>query len=41
MDEFRVIYKEVDSEGILPRCLNTTRTVVEGRQGSSCNMEEA
>ena len=41
MDEFRVIYKEVDSEGILPRCLNTTQTVEEERRGSSINMEEA
>ena len=41
MDEFGVIYKEVDSEGIIPRSPNTAQTVEEERRGFSFNMEEA
>lgn len=41
MDEFRVIYKKVDSEGIIPRFPITAHTVEEESRGSSLNMEEA
>ena len=41
VDEFRVTHKEADSEGILPRFLNTIQTVEGERRGSSFNMEEA
>ena len=41
MDEFRVIYKKVVSEGIIPRFPITAQTVEEERRGSSINMEEA
>ena len=41
MDEFRVIYKEIDSEVNLPRLLNTPPTVEEKRRGFSFNREEA